>query len=250
MPYGLYLSADGAHAQSTRLEAIANNLANADTVGFKRELAVFQARYAQSVLEGQKTPGDGSLDDLGGGTMVRQTKTDYSRGPLKRTGMPTDVGIDGDGFFLVDKDGETLLTRAGNFRLGPRGELLSQQGYPVLSEARTPVVLNPDGGTWEVSPTGAVRQAGVVQNLALVRPPSLGDLEKIGENMFRSLAEPQALAPADRHVAPGFIESSVVQPVLEMTEMIEATRALEANLNMMKTQDQMMGGLIQRVLRV
>lgn len=250
MPYGLYLSADGAHAQSTRLEAIANNLANVDTVGFKRELAVFQARYAQAVAEGRQAPGNGAVEDVGGGTMVRQTKTDYSSGPMKRTDAPADVAIDGDAFFLVQKDGETFLTRAGNFRVAAGGELLTQQGYPVLGDDRSPITISPGNGPWQITPTGAVRQRGTSQNLALVRPASLGDLVKAGENLFRPLADPEPVPAAQRRVAPGYLELSAVQPIREMTEMIEASRALEANLNMMKAQDQMLGNLVARVLKV
>jgi len=252
MPYGLYISAEGAHAQSTRLEVIANNLANVDTVGFKRELAVFQARYAEETERGQDYPGSGSINDLGGGVLVRQTKTDFSPGPLKHTGVPTDMAIQGEGFFLVEKDGESFLTRAGNFSINADGELVTQYGqrqYAVLTDAGTPVVIDPDNGPWQLMPSGAIRQAGTVQNLALVRPASLGDLVKTGENVFRPLADPQPLAANERSVAGGYLEMSGVQPTAEMIDLIEASRAVEANINMMQTQDEMLSGLVNRVMR-
>ena len=77
-----------------RQALVANNMANVDTVGFKRELALFQARYAEQIAQGSGSPGDGSLDDVGGGIMVAQTKTDFSSGPLKHTGAPTDMAIE------------------------------------------------------------------------------------------------------------------------------------------------------------
>ncbi len=250
MPYGLYLSAEGAFAQGKRLEVIANNLANVDTVGFKRELAVCQARYAEAVEQGLQSPESGAIEDIGGGMRVRETKTDYAIGPLKETGIPTDVAVKGPrGFFVVQKGDETFLTRAGNFQITSRGELTTQQGYPVLNEAGVPVRINPNDPTWQITASGAVRQAAGAQNLALVEPQSLEDLERVGENLFRPLSQPEPLAAAERSVAPGFLEGSAVKPATEMTALIEASRALEANVNLMKSQDEMLGGLINRLMR-
>jgi len=249
MPYGLYISAEGAHAQSKRLEVVANNLANVDTVGFKRELAVFQARYAEEIQQGEAAPGSGSINDVGGGILVRQTQTDFSAGPFKLTGIPTDMAIDGEGFFVVQKDDEQLLTRAGNFRLTDRGELVTQRGYPVLNDSGDHVVIDPANGPWELMPSGVIRQRGAVQNLAIVRPESPDDLVRAGENLFRPLAAPQPVASADCRVAGGYLELSGVRPTTEMIDLIEASRAVEANLNMMRTQDQMLSGLVNRLMR-
>ena len=249
MPYGLYLSAEGAHAQVSRLEVVANNLANVDTVGFKRDLAIFQARYAEAVEQGLDEAGSGSINDLSGGVMVEQTATDYSPGPLKRTMVPTDMAIDGEGFFLVQKGDDVLLTRAGNFQMTAAGSLVTQQGYPVLNDSGAPVAIEPANGPWELTPTGTIRQRGVAQNLAIVQPASLGDLVKIGENVFRPLAEPEPVAGDQRRVLGGYLEMSGVRPTTELMEMIEASRAVEINLSMMQTQDQMLSALVNRVLR-
>lgn len=249
MPYGLYLSAEGAHAQATRLEVIANNLANVDTVGFKRMLATFEARYAEAIDQGLESPGTGSIDDIGGGVLVQSTQTDFATGPLKQTKAVTDLAITGEGFFVVRKGDEQLLTRAGNFRLTERGELVTQQGYPVLSENGSPIVVNPAAGPIEVSPDGVIRQQGGGQALAVVAPASLGDLVRIGENLFKPLSDPQPVAPAKRSVASGYLEMSGVRPTSEMVEMIQASRAIEANLNMVQTQDQMFSSLVNRLMR-
>lgn len=247
MAYGLYLSAEGAHAQSKRLEVIANNLANVDTVGFKRQLAVFQARYAEAIDQGLDYAGSGSVNDVGGGIMVQHTSTDFGPGPLKRTENPADMAITGDGFFLVEKGDQQFLTRAGNFRVNERGELLTQQGYSVLNDNGTPIVLQ--NGPYEVTPSGAIRQPGGMQNLAIVQPASMGDLVHVGQNLFRPLAEPQPVAPGKRSVSGGYLEMSGVSPTNEMVEMIATSRAVEANINMMQTQDQMLSGLVNRVMR-
>ena len=250
MPYGFYISAEGANVQSSRLEVIANNLANVDTVGFKRELASFQARYAEAIDKGSAIPGAGDMADVGGGILFRQTKTDFSPGPVKNTKNPAHVAILGDGFFTVKKGDETVLTRAGNFEITARGELVTPQGYAVLDESGGPVVLNLDLKDWEISDTGALRQRGRTQNLAIVRPADNENLVKLGENLFRSTTQPEPVPPQERRVASGNIELSAVKPTIEMTAMIEASRLFEVNVNMMKTQDQMLGALVNRVLKV
>jgi flagellar basal-body rod protein FlgF len=249
MPYGLYVSAEGAQAQAKRIEMIANNLANVDTVGFKKDLAVFQARYAEAIQQGLVPPDTRGIDNQGGGIVVHQTATDFSTGPLKRTGMPTDIAIRGEGFFVVQKGDETFLTRAGNFSLDGRGRLLTQQGYTVLGDTGAPIVIDEANGPWQVTSSGAIRQAGASQNLALVVPQSLGDLVKVGENLFRPLGDTQPLPAARRSVAGEYLELSGVQPATEMVELITASRLVEANMKMMQTQDQMLGGLFNRVLR-
>ena len=247
MPYGLYISAEGAQAQSTLLDVIANNMANVDTVAFKRELAVFQARYAEAIEQGSATPGFGSMEDIGGGIEVRETKTDFSPGPLQHTQNRSDVAIEGEGFFVVQKGEEALLTRAGNFTVAANGRLTTQQGYDVLDDAGTPIIIRDP--RWEITSAGMVRQQGGGQSLALVKPQSLGDLVKVGENLFRPLAEPQPIPPAQRSVESGFLEASGVEPTTEMVAMIQAARALEANINLIKAQDEMLGGLINRAMR-
>jgi flagellar basal-body rod protein FlgF/flagellar basal-body rod protein FlgG len=251
MPYGLYISAEGANAQSIRLDTISNNLANVETVGFKRELAILQARPAEAVARGLVMPGRGSLEDLGGGVEVRETKTDFSEGPMKYTKDPRNLAIHGEGFFQVKKGDETFLTRAGNFETTARGELITPQGYAVLNDSGQPVVLNTDEKTFQFSEAGELLQKGSSpQKLAIVKPESLTDLVKHGENLFRPTTDTQPIPDDQRRVAAGYLEASSVKPTLEMTAMIEASRVFEANVNMLKTQDQTLGSLISQVLRV
>ena len=181
--------------------------------------------------------------------MFRQTKTDFSVGAVKQTKNPANVAIMGEGFFTVKKGEETFLTRAGNFEINSRGELVTPQGYAVLDESGGPVVINPEVKQWDISDTGAMRQPGNTQNLAIVKPAANENLVKYGDNLFRSTTRPEPVLPAERRVASGCLEMSAVSPTLEMTAMIEASRSFEANVNMMKTQDQILGSLISRVLK-
>ena len=213
------------------------------------ELGIFQSRPAEAIQQGLSASGSGGLDDLGGGVRLQETKTDFSPGPQHKTGNPTDMAIQGDGFFLARKGDETYLTRAGNFRITNDGQLVTQQGYPVLSDNRSPITIRPDGGHWMVDGSGVIQQGGNTQNLALVKPASLGDLVRAGENLFRPLAEPQALPATERNVASGYLEASGVQPTSELVSMLEASRLFEVNINMIQTQDQMLSGLISHVLK-
>jgi flagellar basal-body rod protein FlgF len=249
MPYGFYISAEGANVQSSRLDVISNNLANVDTVGFKRDLAIFQARYAESINKGTTTPNSGQMDDIGGGVLFCQTKTDFSQGKVKNTENPANLAIMGDGYFNVKKGDETFLTRAGNFEINARGEFVTPQGYALLDESGAPVVLNTDLKEWNIDDSGILRQRGREQNIALIKPTSNEQLVKHGENLFRATAQTEALPTVQRRVSSGYLELSAVKPTLEMTSLIEASRLFEANVNMMKTQDQLLGALVNRVMK-
>jgi flagellar basal-body rod protein FlgF len=248
VPYGLYISAEGAYAQSKRMEVLANNLANASTTAFKPDQPVFQARLAEATLRNLDFPGSGSINDLGGGVEVLGTQTDFSQGPMHVTGRDTDLTINGDSFFVVQKGNQRLLTRAGNFQFDANGQLVTQDGYPVLNEAMAPVVIDPSVPT-QFTPDGGIAQDGDISMLAMVRPRSLGDLVKVGENMYSPLAPPQALQPEDRLVVSGMLEASSVKPAMEMVELIETSRAYEANVAVIRNFDQLLGSLVSNVLK-
>lgn len=255
MPYGLYLAADGANVQSKRLEMLANNLANVDTVGFKRELALFQARSSEAIEQGLDQPGARGINDISGGVKFFETVTDYSTGPLKHTGMNTDVAILGDGFFQVEHEGERYLTRSGNFSVNVNGHLLTQEGEQVLSSGGTPVIVDRELGPAGIGDDGIVFQIGpdgqrvAVSDIGVVRPASPADLVKRGENRFYPLAPVATVPPDQRRLRSGFLEQSGVQATSEMMQLIEATRAMEMNLNMVKNHDVMLSGITQRMLR-
>jgi flagellar basal-body rod protein FlgF len=249
MPYGLYISAEGAQAQSVRMEVIANNIANANTVGFKRELAIFQSRLAEAAQRGLVPPGIGAVDDLGGGVDSLATVTDFTPGPIKPTEVPSDMAIEGDGFFVVRRAGKEFLTRAGNFMLTAAGTLVTQNGDPVIATDGSPVTIDPERGPWDVTPDGAISQAGERIYLSLVRPRSYADLVKTEGNLFSPLAPTVPVPAAERHVLNRYLEQSGVEPVYEMTDMIETSRAFEANVNMIRSQDTILGELVSRVLK-
>lgn len=249
MPYGLYISADGAEAQSRRIEILAHNMANAGTPGFKRELAVLRAEHAEAIQQGDATAGSGGVDDIGGGVTLEETVTDFSPGPLRKTDIPTDMAIrDEDVFFVVEKDGERFLTRAGNFQLSSEGDLITQQGYSVLSEDGQSIRVD-RSVPWRAQENGTITQSGTSVGLMLAKAASLGDLSRAGENLFSPLAPVTVIPPNERSVATGYLEQSAVNQVTEMMELIEASRAFEANVSMIQHQDDAIASLVNRVLR-
>src|SRR4029079_1295416 len=118
MYYGLYMSAAGANSQSHKVEVLSNNLANVNTVGFKRELALLDARESEAIERGLLRRGTQELEDVGGGVRMDATFTDFSPGTMQLTHMHSDLAIDATNtFFQVQRGGQTLLTRAGNFHV-------------------------------------------------------------------------------------------------------------------------------------
>ena len=249
MQYGLYVSAAGAEVQNRRLQAIAHNLANVDTTAFKRQLAVVQARANAAVERGRAQVGSNKLSDVSGGVELVTTLTDFSRGTLRRTGIPSDLALPApDMFFVVERDGANLLTRAGNFTFTADGMLVDGHNNPVLGDGG-PIRIDP-ALPWNFTPDGSIEQAGApVARLRLVSPRSLADLVRVGDNLYRPLAPVDMVDDAQRRVLVEHLEMSGVQPAAELMEMIEASRAFETNARLLQHQDQLTGTLINRLLR-
>src|SRR3954471_7684578 len=134
MYYGLYTSAAGANAQSSKVEVLSNNLANVNTVGFKRELAILHARESEAIERGATSRGSGQLEDVGGGVRMNATYTDFSPGTMQLTHIDSDLAIDTpNAFFQVQRGDQKLLTRAGNFHFSDDGTLVNARGDAALS---------------------------------------------------------------------------------------------------------------------
>ncbi len=251
MYYGLYLSAAGAAAQGQKVEVLSNNLANVDTVGFKRELAILEARDSEAIERGLASRGSRSLSDVGGGTGQTETATDFHVGNIRSTGFQTDMALEtANSFFVVQRGQEKLLTRAGNFQLSSEGVLQTREGDPVLSSDNSPITID-SKLPWELSPSGVISQAGNASELALAQADKLSGLEKIGQNYFSTPQKNLTPVPTeDRRVRRGFVEMSGVNPIQEMVDLIAAQRAYETGTRMIQNHDSMTSSLISRMLRV
>jgi flagellar basal body rod protein FlgG len=240
---GLYLSAAGMQAQELRLAVTTNNLANAQVNGFKRDLALMQARLQASEEDTHMAkylvP---SLRNQGGGVNAVGVGVDLKQAPLKDTSNQTDVALDGPGFFTVKgaKDGEKNLTRDGSFLINSDGTLVTATGgHPVLSSDGQPIVLNPELPV-TIASDGTISQGetsgGVKLGLADVKDQK--DLVKLGGNLM-TVQRPEGLQemPASTQVRQYHVEQSGVDPVIEMVNMLEGQRVFEANAKMVSFQD-------------
>lgn len=186
MIYGLYRSASGMMAATYRQAVLANNLANVETGGFKKDLAVVQQRaMAAQELPNATRFHDRFFDRLGGGLLVSPTHTDHTQGTLELTGRPLDAALVGSGFFVVSKGGEMLLTRQGNFSLDRDGRLVlaDDPDVVVLSRDLRPIVLDPLSST-EINSEGAIVQRGEVAARLALKSAAPHELSKRGEQMF------------------------------------------------------------------
>ncbi len=253
----LYTAATGMEALETKLDVIANNLANVNTVGFKRDRANFEDLFYrhQAVPGAQDSAGNLAPTGIaiGLGSRVSSTQTDYDQGAFQTTNNQLDLAIEGNGFFQVqDPSGETLYTRSGNFSINANGNL-------VMGSASTgrlvepPVVFPPDTTNISISADGIVeiQQAGNSQlqqlaQLQLAQFTNPDGLQKLGENLFRetdasgsaTLANPatQGLGV----VRQGTLESSNVEPVQELIDLITTQRAFELNSQAVQAGDQIL----------
>ena len=250
----LWAAKTGLDAQQTRLAVTSNNLANVSTSGFKKGRGVFEDLMYQNIRQvgaatSQDTQAPSGLH-LGTGVRVVATQKLYTQGSLSQTGNPLDLAIEGRGFFQIQMpDGGTTYTRDGSFQLNPQGALVTSSGY-----ALQPGITVPDGtqsisigkdGTVSARVLGqpAPVQVGQLQLADFINPAGL---EPLGENLLAESAAsgaPQAGTPGQNGLGTTFqgaLESSNVNVVEELVNMIETQRAYEMNSKAISTTDQML----------
>jgi flagellar basal body rod protein FlgG len=253
MNYGLYLSATGVITSSYRQDVIANNLANSETAGFKRDLAMFSQRPPASA-EHPLWAGESNamLDHIGGGTFAAPTTVDTSQGTLESTGNDFDAAIVGTGYFTVQgRDGQPRLTRNGGFRRDNTGRLTlsTDQNNPVLDVQGRPIVLDPAQPT-RIDSAGRVLQSNQpVAQLGIVDVAAGTRLTKDGGTLL-AYPDKNAVTSSSSTVQGGFLERSNVDSATELTNLMDAQRQLEANANMIRYQDETLGELVNTVGKV
>ncbi|TWJ18052.1 flagellar basal-body rod protein FlgF [Geobacter argillaceus] len=241
MNSGLYTALSGNLAAMRRLDVISNNLANANTAGFKKDRVAFESLLALRAGEAPEKAGLVQADNI--------YFTDYSAGPVKQTGNTLDLAIDGDGFFAVNTPQGRAYTRQGNFQRNAAGRLVTNDGYEVVGSGG-PVTIN--GSRVEVSARGEVMVDGEqVATLEVVDFPKPYALQKAGSALFVP-ADPQAAPQPVRtaSVRQGHLEDSNVSVVQEMVQMIEANRYFEACQRVVKSYDDAAGKAANDIGRV
>jgi flagellar basal-body rod protein FlgG len=262
----LYTAATGMQAMETKLDVIANNLANISTTGFKKGRANFEDLFYRHQVQ----PGAGQGDQrtatgtsVGLGTRVSSIQTDFKQGAMQLTGNPLDIAIEGPGFFQVqDIDGSTqLYTRAGNFSINADGTL-------VLGSAtagrivQPPITIPADAVTTSIQYDGRVmvtqqgqtspQEVGQLQIATFVNPEGL---LKLGENLFResdASGQNQLGNPGEQGrgvLKSSVLEASNVEPVQELIDLITTQRAFELNSQAVQAGDQVMS-LVANLRRV
>lgn len=250
--YGLWLSAAGMKINEFKQTIHAHNLANAETTGFKHDLAIVGRRLVASrEIAGGQAFAHPVLDGQTGGANVLPTYTTFGQGSIDRTGRALDVAIEGDGFFEVSDGALTRYTRDGAFTTNRSGELVLSAGagrWRVLDEDGAPIVYDETAGPLTISGNGHVRQGDQV--IGTIRISTTDDktaLRKTGENLFdASAADMKSLAA---RLVPESREASTYDVMEGLTTMIEATRAYQLNATMIQIQDQMTGVAVTAVGR-
>ncbi len=251
MIYGMYLSASGIVANSYRQDVISNNLANAETNGFKRDLATFYARPTEAQATGRFDRSNPLLDKIGGGILAMPTLIDSEQGDLEETGNNLDVAVQGRGFFTVSDGKGTKLTRDGRFMTNADGMLIlsTARGQQVLDDAGQPIKIDPTQPV-SIAENGTIGQQGkIVAKLGLVDAKNPRDLMKVG-GQFMTLPDMKAVVPSQATLRSEFVERANVDPATELTQLMETQRQLEANANMIRYQDQMLDKLVNQVGRI
>ncbi len=259
MMKSLWIAKTGLTAQQAQLDVISNNLANVGTSGFKRSRAVFEDLMYQTT----RAPGAPSSQQtqvatgMQVGTGVRPVATErlFSQGNLQQTSNPKDVAINGSGFLQVlMPDGSAAYTRDGSLQVNAEGMLVTASGYPLQPAVTVPanstnMTIGSDG-TVTIQPAGssAITQVGSLQ---LVQFPNPAGLESRGENLFTetpSSGAPNTVTPGANGAGvlmQGYVETSNVNVVEELVNMIQTQRAYEINSKAINTADQMLQRLGQ-----
>jgi flagellar basal-body rod protein FlgG len=259
VPDALNVAKTGLNAQQQRMSVISNNLANVNTVGFKRDRANFETLLYQDLRQaGSQTSQNTQLPtglSIGTGVRIVSSEKLYTQGNIINTENSLDLTISGNGFFQVlMPDGTISYTRAGNFTKNSQGQLVSSNGYPL----EPAVTIPPNASSVSISQDGIVSvtipgqaAAQTVGNIQIASFPNNGGLQPIGENLVAASGSSGAAAlgvPGQNGLGKlmqGSLESSNVNVVEELVNMIETQRAYEVNSKAINAVDSMQKFLTQ-----
>ncbi|MEW5785281.1 MAG: flagellar hook-basal body protein [Bacillota bacterium] len=242
---GLYLAEGAMLVQQARLSLIGNNLANLNTVGYKRD-DVAQTSFGEWMLYqrgGGATPGvsrtlPAALGSAAHNVAVQETVTNFAPGPLQYTGRNLDLALSGDCYFQVQKEDGFLYTRNGRFFIDDAGFLVTAEGYPVWG-VDGPLLLGTE--QVEIDPDGTVYTGDIVQGrLRLVYFTPEAEPLKAGDNYFRVREAAVSADGGEGRVWASFVEGSNTDLVREMTSMIQVRRSYEAAQKVMITYDSLL----------
>ncbi len=218
-----------------QMQMVANNIANASTTGYRGEALVFS-----DVV--RRTGADASLSMAA----ARVRETNLAQGSLSQTGGAFDLAIEGDGFFMVQTPEGPRLTRAGHFGPSENGDLVTPEGYQVLDAGGAPVFVPQGQGPVGIAPDGTISAGGTpVGQVGIVLPRDPLELVREGGTLFRADSGTDPVLGG--RVLQGFLEESNVNPVLEVSRMIEVQRAYEMGQGFLEREDERIRKTIQAI---
>lgn len=242
----------GCNAQQIKLDTIAGNMANVNTVSYKKNKVIFTSLVYQQIVKEQNPVLPGKVENIFDGSGVKVAVIDkvFTMGPLKETGHPLDLAINGSGFFGVAlPDGNTAYTRSGSLRLDKEGNLIISSGYLVAPGIKLPenyqqIMIN-QGGKVEVNDaTSAPHEIGQLELYDFTAPAAL---QRVEDNLFLytpAAGEIKTGKPGESGfgtLKQGFYEIANVDLVEEMSLLIEALRAYQLNTQAIRTSNEMWG---------
>ena len=261
MHESIYIAASAGLKQSRKMEMIAQNLANVNNTGYKKDGLVFKEMMPpfppDSENEGAKNvlltaeKSNKNVSYVG----ITDSYTDFSTGAMKNTGGTLDLALDGEGFFKVQTPNGPRYTRNGNFRKNINNQVVTQDGNSVLDRNDQPVVIDAPGsitidGGGNISAGNGLSNTQV-GNIKLVRFENEKSLEKVGDGLYRQIeSEENELEVIETKMHQGFLENSNVTTVEEMTEMISTVRMFETYQKMIQSIDSMDDQSVNTIGRV
>ena len=244
MDNALYVGLSRQIVLRRQMDIVANNIANADTNGFKVEslLTAETPGPPASTFEGPKP-----VKFVAANGVAR----DFGQGALRRTDAPFDMAVEGQGFFKVNTKSGDRFTRDGHFRMDDLGRLVTQGGDPVADDGGGEITLDPQKGQFTVAADGTVSQGQErVAKIGVYQFANLGALDKTGDNLYQNASNQQPTLATDAKVRQGMLEGSNVNPIVEITRMIEVNRAYEQVTRMMDSQSELTRSTITRMGRL
>lgn len=259
MMRALYVAKTGMDSSQFNLDVISNNLANVNTVGFKRGRAIFEDLYYQTLRQPGAQLADGSTTptglQVGTGSSAVATAKNFTQGNMMQTSQTLDWAITGSGFFRIQRpDGSTAYTRDGEFKRNANGDIVTSDGYQLnpninIPATATQITVSNAGVVQYFLPNNPAPQtAGTIQLTSFINPQGL---ESVGNNLYlqsSSSGDPQDGDPGTDSrgtVMQGFLEGSNVNVTEELVNMITAQRSFEMNSKAITTADQMLQKLTQ-----
>ena len=241
MDNALYVGLSRQMTLRRELDIVANNIANANTTGFKVEELMVRTEPAKPArTAGGSYPVKFVLDD--------GVARDFGQGALTQTGSDFDLALEGQGFFKVSTAGGERYTRDGRFTMSPEGKLVTQNGQAVLDEGGGEINIDPLKGPVTVGKNGTVSQgAEQLGKIAVVRPTDLASFRKDGDNLYRNTTNDTPQAAPEAVIHQGMLEASNVQSITQITKLIEVSRAYESVAKMMDQTSELSRSAVERL---